>query len=71
MSEYSEWLQSPITRGVLKALEQLRDTYRGQMGTGLTLNIDNPFATQALTAKIIGKQEGIQEAIDFIRSSDV
>jgi len=41
------------------------------MGTGLTLNIDNPFATQALTAKIIGKQEGIQEAIDFIRSSDV
>lgn len=59
--EYEGWSQDPVTRKVLKQLENKLLGLTSELSTGKTLNEDSAESTLAATAKAVGKIEGINE----------
>lgn len=55
--EYSDWLQSPITKDVIEMLIQLRDTH---------LIYTMGSTTSEAMAKLVGEASGLNIAVDFI-----
>ena len=64
--EYESWVQDPITRKVLKQLEDKISGITSDLGTGRTLDEDNAEATLSRTARLVGKIEGINEIFNVV-----
>ncbi len=59
--EYEAWSQDPLTRKVLKQLEQKILMIEEDLGQGKTLDEDSAESTLGHTARLVGKIEGINE----------
>lgn len=59
--EYEDWSQHPVTRKVLKQLEDKILFLKTDFSIGKTLDEDSFAHTTILTAKAVGKIEGINE----------
>jgi hypothetical protein len=67
--EFEAWRSNPVTVGVMNELRLTRDEVLKRLGQGNTVYQENADATQAMTARAIGKIEGINELLN-IRFSD-
>lgn len=59
--EYEGWLQDPVTKKVVKQFENKSSNIQQDLALGMTLDEDCADRTAILTAKAVGKIEGINE----------
>lgn len=60
-----DWKNHPVTKAYQAGLESKIREIEMSLGTGISLNYDNPYATASLTAKFTGEIQGLKEALDI------
>lgn len=64
LEQFMEWKENPITEEIFKALEETREMDIQSLISGNTLCTD-PGETAQLTARIVGKIEGLTQLLDI------
>lgn len=64
IEQFEEWKEHPATQEIFDALEQTRDMDIQSLVDGNTLSAD-PGETAQLTARIVGKIQGLNQLINI------
>jgi len=64
LEQFTEWREHPITKEIFEALRETREMDIQSLVSGNTLCTD-PGETAQLTARIVGKIEGLTQLIDI------
>ena len=64
-NEFLDWTSQRVTQAFLAAINGRIKELFIEIGNGRTLDVANSSVTQAETARLVGKIEGLQEVLDL------
>lgn len=69
LEQFTEWKEHPITKEIFVALKETRDMDVESLVRGGTLSTD-PGETAQLTARIVGKIQGLNQILEISFEDD-
>lgn len=63
--DLAEWMESPVTRAWFKGIKAKMSQLEGMAGNGSMLNAGNPFETHSNISRVVGRIEGLNDALEI------